>query len=124
MHWFELKNWLELSTGLDRDSLHIYAGVGIQLVAALFFRRSLASLMPWFLVVVAVLANEYYDYIFARDALVGSRALYDEAFRDIWNTLLLPSLFLVIARFWPNWLIGKARLDMKVDESFTDKPPS
>ncbi len=46
MDWFELKNWLELSTGLDRDSLHIYGGVGVQLVSAFILRRSLASPVP------------------------------------------------------------------------------
>ena len=59
MDWFEFKNWLELSTGLDRDSLHIYAGVGVQLAMAFLLRRSLASPIPWLFVVAVALANEY-----------------------------------------------------------------
>lgn len=62
MDWFEIKNWLELSTGLPRDSLHVYAGVGVQLFVALIFRRSIASPVPWLFVAFAALANEYYDY--------------------------------------------------------------
>ncbi|MFK7842345.1 MAG: hypothetical protein AB8B54_08770 [Sphingorhabdus sp.] len=122
MQWFELKNWLELSTGLDRDSLHIYAGVGIQLFVALFLRRSLASPVPWGFVMVAAFANEYFDYTAASGSLAGNATLYEEAYRDIWNTLLLPSLFLMIARFWPSWLIGKARPGEKIDASQNDRP--
>ena len=112
MMWFEIKDWLELSTGLDRDSLHIYAGVGVQLAVALCIRGSLASSIPWLFVALAACGNEYYDYMFVSDAAYASGIYVDEAFRDIWNTMLLPTLFLFIARRWPNWLIGKqARLD-------------
>tara|TARA_R110001606_G_scaffold301067_3_gene448742 strand:- start:2837 stop:3187 length:351 start_codon:yes stop_codon:yes gene_type:complete len=107
MHWSELKNWLELSTGLDRDSLHIYAGIGVQLAVALILRRSIASPIPWLFVVIAALANEYYDYAYVPKASHGNQEYYDEAIRDIWNTLLLPTLFLMIARFRPKWLTGK-----------------
>lgn len=107
MDWFELKNWLELSTGLDRDSLHIYAGVGVQLSAALVFRRSLASPAPWLVVAVVALLNEYYDYAFVPVELQGTQRIYDSAITDIWNTLLLPSVLLIIAKFWPGWLTGK-----------------
>jgi len=123
MDWFELKNWLELSTGLDRDSLHIYAGVGVHLVAAFILRRSLASPVPWFFVVVAALANEYYDYSVVPKSLNGDRTYYDAAVRDIWNTLLLPSLFLVIARFWPTWLTGRAKTDGEPDNWLSVNPP-
>tara|TARA_R110000824_G_scaffold48175_11_gene136283 strand:+ start:1685 stop:2059 length:375 start_codon:yes stop_codon:yes gene_type:complete len=116
VQWFELKNWLELSTGLDRDSLHIYAGVGVQLVVALFFRRSLASPIPWLFVAMVASANEYYDYALVPEEYHGSQEYYDEAIRDIWNTLLLPSMFLLIAKFWPNWLIGRADTDREPDK--------
>lgn len=115
MQWFELKNWLELSTGLDRDSLHIYAGVAVQLAVAFFLRRSLASPIPWLVVAAVALGNEYYDYAFVPEALHGNQEYYDEAVRDIWNTLLLPSLFLVIAKFWPDWLTGNAAIDERPD---------
>ena len=111
MDWFEIKNWLELSTGLDRDSLHIYAGIGVQLAVAICFRRSLASPIPWLFVAIAALANEYYDYVIISESLEATPEYYDGVVRDIWNTLLLPSLFLVISRFWPTWLTGKAGKD-------------
>ncbi|AMO72113.1 hypothetical protein [Sphingorhabdus sp. M41] len=117
MDWFEIKNWLELSTGLDRDSLHIYAGVGVQLTIALLCRRSLASPIPWLFVAVVALVNEYYDYSFVPENVSGTTGYYDEGIRDVWNTLLLPSLFLIIARFWPLWLTGKSEKDIKANNS-------
>lgn len=123
MDWFELKNWLELSTGLDRDSLHIYGGVGVQLVAAVILRRSLASPVPWFFVLVAALANEYYDANMAPDSLDGGSIYFDEAVGDIWNTLLLPSLLLMIARFWPTWLTGRSETESDPDKLESASPP-
>ncbi|WP_339827635.1 hypothetical protein [uncultured Parasphingorhabdus sp.] len=122
MQWYELKNWMELSTGLDRDSLHIYAGVGVQLTAALFCRRSLASLIPWLCVAAVALGNEYSDYIFIAEVLVEKQIYYDEAIRDIWNTLLLPSTLLLIAKFWPHWLTGKVDINRNSDASEEGKP--
>ncbi|MFT5330252.1 MAG: hypothetical protein ACI9TB_002713 [Parasphingorhabdus sp.] len=122
MDWFEIKNWLELSTGLDRDSLHIYAGIGVQLAVAFCFRRSLGSPIPWLFVAVAVLANEYYDYVIFSDSLEATPEYYDGVVRDIWNTLLLPSLFLVISRFWPTWLTGKAGKDSEPRKPEGDGP--
>lgn len=106
MQWFEIKNWLELSTGLDRDSLHIYAGVAVHLAVAVIFRRSLANPIPWLFVVIVALANEYHDYSRIPVTMNASQETYDEAVRDIWNTLLLPSVLLVVARFYPNLLTG------------------
>ncbi len=116
MQWVELKHWMELITGLDRDSLHIYAGVGIQLTAALFCRRSLASPIPWLCVAAIALGNEYNDNTLIPAAVIERQGYYDEAVRDIWNTLLLPSALLLIARFWPVWLIGKADINRASDE--------
>ena len=125
MQWYEIKIWLESSIGLDRDSLHIYAGVGIQLVVALFCRRSFASPIPWLFVVAAALANEYSDYRrlgVPFDKYEGY--YYDEAIRDIWNTLLLPTLFLLIAKFWPTWLTGELPAEKVMDKPEQATPPT
>ena len=123
MDWFEIKNWLETATGLDRDSLHIYAGVGVQLFVALFLRRSLASPVPWFFVVAAALINEYYDYSLVPEPLHGEQMYFEGAVTDIWNTLLLPSLLLVIARFWPRWLTGAPVQEGEPEELEATVPP-
>ncbi|WP_145955428.1 hypothetical protein [Sphingorhabdus sp. SMR4y] len=64
--------------------------------------------MPWLLVAIAAFANEFYDYSQMEAPQDRKISFGEEATSDIWNTLLLPTLFLLIARFWPEWLTGKA----------------
>lgn len=107
-----MKMWLEQTSGLDRDALHIYCAVAIQFGLAIFLRRGVASFWPWVAVLLAVLLNEYIDF-----QGVGTDAHQIERFRqasfhDIWNTMLLPTMLLIIARYWPKWLVGaKAKSD-------------
>ncbi len=106
MNWLEIKIWLEATSGLDRDALHIYGAVGIQLLFALFFKRSLASLWPWLFAFAAALANEYVDFQQAGTNEASIAIYKDESIHDLWNTMLLPTGLLLIARFWPKWLVG------------------
>jgi hypothetical protein len=107
MNWFEMKEWLEQSLGLHQDALHVHAGVLGQLLIARVLRRSLRSLVPWLAVLLAVLANEYYDLRF--EVWPGNQRgwQYAEAARDVWNTMLLPTLLLALARFAPGLLTAK-----------------
>lgn len=100
MNWFHLKLWLVATSGLHMDALHVHAGILCQIVAALLLRRSLASPLPWLVVLVAVLANEYYDYAF--EVWPDRSMQLAEAFRDSWNTLLVPTLILLLVRFVPR----------------------
>jgi hypothetical protein len=106
--WFEVKSALALWSGLDRDSLHIYAAVLIQLGTALLLRHSLASPWPWLAVFAVVLANEAVDLSqFAWDAVIP-KLFWDAVILDIWNSMLLPSLLFLLARFAPKLLTARA----------------
>lgn len=100
MDWFEVKQWLSLGTGLGMDALHVHAGVLLQVAAALLLRRRLSSPLPWLLVLLLVLANEYYDY--GHEIWRDRGAQRAEALRDGWNTMLLPTLILLLARYAPR----------------------
>ncbi|GAA0467259.1 hypothetical protein GCM10009096_05010 [Parasphingorhabdus litoris] len=109
MYWLDIKMWLESTTGLDRDVLHIYGAVLIQFFLALFFRRSLASPWPWITVLIAAAVNEYFDYQRVGNS-PESRAIFQaEGVKDMWNTMLIPTFLLLVARFWPTWFVGKSR---------------
>jgi hypothetical protein len=90
-------------TGLERDALHIYVALIIQLASAALLRRSLASPWPWLIVLAVALANEWLDIF--RDDLVED---WEKAgsLHDLWNTMLLPTLLLAAARFAPRLLTG------------------
>ncbi|MEP2101763.1 MAG: hypothetical protein ABJP02_09660 [Parasphingorhabdus sp.] len=107
MQWLEIKMWLESSTGLDRDVLHIYGAVVIQFGLALFFRRSLASPWPWIAVFIAAAANEYFDYQRVGESAESIALFRAEGYKDMWNTMVIPTFLLLVARFWPTWIAGK-----------------
>jgi hypothetical protein len=100
MDWYQVKESLELATGLDMDALHIYAGVLIQLVTAVALRRSLASPWPLVAVLVAVATNEYHDI--AHDPWPEQRLQVAEGIKDGWNTMLLPTALMLLVRFAPR----------------------
>ncbi len=108
MEWYEIKFWLAEFTGLDRDSLHIYAALLIQLSVALVIRRSVAHPLPWLAVLLAALVNEFSDYINVAPVDSFIEPFMRELFSDIANTMALPTILLIVARFWPGWLTGKA----------------
>lgn len=109
MEWLEIKMWLVSTTGLDRDALHIYCALVIQLFCALFFRRRLASLWPWIAVLIIATINEYLDYQHVGESEASILHFQAEAYRDMWNTMLLPTVLTLIARFWPQWMTGKPK---------------
>jgi hypothetical protein len=100
MDWFQFKQMLSIASGLNMDALHVHAGVLCQIAAALLTRRRLSSALPWLVVFVLVVANEYYDYRYEVWPDRGEQRA--ESIRDAWNTLLLPTLILLLARFVPR----------------------
>jgi len=105
MEWYEFKNWLEMVTGLDRDSLHIYGAIGSQLLVALISRRPLASVWPWLGALVVTLANEYGDLSQFESWSDVYPSFWEAVYQDIWNSMLLPTVLMLIARQFPGWLV-------------------
>jgi hypothetical protein len=105
MDWHQVKDWTEQASGLDMDALHVFAGTAIQILAALLLRRSLKSRWPWLVVLGVEFANEVYDYTYEvwpdRDIQLA------EGLRDMWNTMVVPTLLLVLARCAPRVLTGR-----------------
>jgi cell shape-determining protein MreD len=100
--WIAVKQWLAAATGLHMDALHIHAGIAVQLAAAFVTRRTLASPIPWLAVLAFTVANELYDYAFEvwpGEERARQRA---EGFRDLWNTLLVPTLLFIVSRWAPG----------------------
>jgi hypothetical protein len=86
-------------TELERDALHIYAAFIIQLGSAALLRRTVASPWPWLAVLAFALTNEWLD-------MNGDRLIEEwekeAALHDLWNTMLLPTLLLLVVRFAPR----------------------
>jgi hypothetical protein len=103
--WMVFKDYLEQITNLHEDALHIYAAVGIQLAVAFLLRRSLASFLPWLSVLAALVLNEVMDLTEPGRAVEEWQVL--GGLQDLWNTMAVPTLLLLIARFAPSLVTGK-----------------
>ena len=104
MDWYQIKVSIVSFTGLDMDALHVHAGVMGQLAAAAILRRPVRSPWPWLLVLLAAVANEWWDL--AYDIWPNRDDQYAESLRDLWNTMLLPTLLLIACRYALALLIG------------------
>jgi len=104
--WHQLKLWLETASGLNMDALHVHAGILLLVAAALVLRRPLSSPWPWLVVLVAELANEYYDLSY--EIWPTRDQQFAEGAKDVWNTMLLPTAILIAARWFPALIVGRA----------------
>jgi hypothetical protein len=103
MDWFQLKQGISIFSGLHMDALHVHIGVIAQLATAALLRRSVASPWPWLLLAAATAANEWFDL--AYDIWPDRDIQIAESIRDGWNTMLLPTVLLLAARFTPSLLV-------------------
>ena len=99
MDWYHIKMEIVRATGLHMDALHVHIGVLAQLLLALVLRLRVSSPWPWLLVLAATLANEWFDL--AYEIWPTRDQQYAESVMDVWNTMLLPTLLLVLARWGP-----------------------
>lgn len=104
--WHQVKAWLEHAIGLNMDALHVYFGLVILIVAALVLRRSLKSPLPWLVLLVLELANEYYDWTYEVWPGPERQIQAAEGIRDIWNTMAVPTFLLVVSRWFPRLFTG------------------
>jgi hypothetical protein len=103
MDWYQLKQMLSLLSGLHMDALHVHVGVLAQLAAAAVLRRSIASPWPWLALLVALCANEWFDLAF--EVWPDREEQWAESIKDLWNTMLLPTVLLLLARFAPRLFV-------------------
>lgn len=99
LDWQQIKDAIAAWTDLERDALHIYAALLAQVGSAMVLRRNLAHWGPWLAVLVLTVGGEMLDMY--GDSLVEDWE-FDAALHDLWNTMLLPTLLLILARFAPG----------------------
>jgi hypothetical protein len=100
--WYEVKLLIVGSTHLSRDAAHILAGVGGQFLFALLLRRGIGSPLPWLIVLVLEVANEWFDLTYEQ---WRDRPMWPGSVQDVWVTMLVPTALMLIARYAPTLLI-------------------
>ena len=85
------------ATNLGRDALHIHVGLIVMLLVVIAFKRSLADWRPLAAVALASVAGELWDVIDTFSH--GGRPRWDANWKDIWNTMVWPTVLFGLARF-------------------------
>lgn len=116
MGWGEIKDVVEAALRLSEDALHIYAALLVQLAAAFIFRKSVAHPLPWIAVLLLELVNEWADM--HNDDLI-ERWEIEGAFHDLVNTMLLPTLLLLVARYAPQLLTAHSHRQVRAESDFS-----
>lgn len=106
MDWVQFKDYLSELTELSQDALHIYAAVLIQAGSAPLLRRSLAHPLPWLCLIAVLVINEAIDLAEPGKPIEEWQVI--GGLRDVWNTLLLPTALMLLARFAPALMTGRA----------------
>jgi hypothetical protein len=86
---------------LEKDALHIYAALLIQLGAARAFRRSLGHSVPWLCVLAIELINEAVDLGRGGEPHLMPWQVVSGV-HDIINTMILPTVLLMLSRRAPD----------------------
>lgn len=82
---------------LAKDALHIYVGLAVFLGACVLFRWNARQWKPWLLVLLVALVGEALDI---RDRIGAfQRVVTWENLKDIINTVAIPTVLLLTARY-------------------------
>ena len=101
MDWLDIKTALTDTSGLSRDALHIYAGLGLHAFLVLAFRSWFGAWWPLGIVLLVALGNEWIDL--TSEVWTGELARqYAESAKDLATTLSGPLLLLLLSRFAPS----------------------
>ena len=103
--WYSAKIFVERSVAVSTDSLHVIAGVALQMLVAVVARRPLTNWLPWGCVLAALLFNEAVDLWVERWPSLAMQL--GESAKDLLLTMLLPTLLTVALR-WSPQLTGRA----------------
>ncbi|WP_207790400.1 hypothetical protein [Sandaracinobacter neustonicus] len=92
----EVKWWLMGATGLSKDALHVYVGMGVLLGAAWLGRWRVGDWRPLLAVLLVALAGELWDLI--DNIRTNAPMQWRGHGKDILNTLFWPTVLTLLAQ--------------------------
>jgi hypothetical protein len=93
--WIGYKTRLVDFVGLTNDAMHVHGSILILFVSAVILRKRPDSIWCWLIVLAAELFNEYADL----KGMAPGEASIDASVHDLYNTMLWPTVLLVLGRF-------------------------
>lgn len=119
--YHEAKLFVEHAVSIEHGTLHVLIGMLAWLAIALLSGRAVSSWFPWSALLVLEIWNEAVDLWVEQWPHPGMQ--YGEGAKDLILTMLLPTIFLAVARIRPAVLKEPSSLgDMKQDETSDDPP--
>ena len=106
LSWYEAKLFLEHSTSVSPDALHVIAGALIFFICALLFRRPISDVRVWVALLCLNFFNEFVD-LWAERWPDPARQ-YGEGMKDLFLTMVVPTILLLVSRFAPA-IFSRAR---------------
>jgi diacylglycerol kinase len=97
--WYQVKLFVEHASGISMDALHILVGFILFLLAARLLKTSVASPLPWLVLLMLELLNEAYDLHVELWPNLASQL--GEGAKDILLTMALPTVLGLLARWRP-----------------------
>jgi hypothetical protein len=98
--WYKSKMAIEHASVVSSDALHLAVGPLLWLAAAIALRKRLADWLPWLVVLAAASINEGVDLWIER--WPSPREQYAETTKDIFLTILLPTVLMLAVRLRPK----------------------
>jgi len=120
MSFADLKIFIESYSGLERDALHIHGALLLYLLAMAVFGQNRRSRFPWLFVLGVEIANEAYDLIFQYQG--GEPLRWDGSLKDLWNTMLWPTVLLFVGRY-TTLFQHRTRRNRVSDQLLVSDPP-
>ena len=95
-----MKTLIEHAAGFSHDAIHVLVGGAGPLAVAFLARRTIASWLPWLVMLALILFNETVDLWV--EHWPDRTMQYGDGVKDILLTMALPTVLLVTARVTPR----------------------
>ncbi len=92
-----LKLYLLDFTGLERDALHLHAGLALFILVRLAWRWRGGWVIAWLAALTIAIGVEWLDI--RADGTGGVPQPQSDHWHDIWNTMLWPTVLLLVGRW-------------------------
>jgi len=100
LSWYDVKMFIERSSAVSSDALHVIVGFVLWMLVALVSRRPLSASLPWLVLLVLLVFNEAVDLWV--EQWPNPAMQYGESAKDLLLTMTLPTLLLAFVRFLPQ----------------------
>jgi hypothetical protein len=98
-------------TGLSKDALHVYGGMALFLTVRMLWRWRGGWVLAWLAVLALALSIEWLDM--KAEQTDGSMVPDAAHWHDIWNTMVWPTVLLLIGR----WLQPRPKIKLEAEPS-------